>query len=102
MLPGSASLTVPRAAASPPSSPLQVFIPEERWGPMSHLPLAQEALRCLLDRALGAAEALAADPGNARVAARLAGLWDSFATVNTYYSKLKVGVRVLGVNSGAP
>jgi hypothetical protein len=81
---------------------LQVFIPEERWGPMSHLPLAQEALRCLLDRALGAAEALAADPGNARVAARLAGLWDSFATVNTYYSKLKVGVRVLGVNSGAP
>lgn len=25
--------------------PPQVFIPEHKWGPMSHLPLAQEGLR---------------------------------------------------------
>lgn len=32
--------------ASP--SQLQVFIPEHRWGPMSHLPLAQESMREML------------------------------------------------------
>lgn len=56
---------------------------------MSHLPLAQDAMRELLDGACAAAEGLAADPSNARLAARLEGLWESFATVNTYYTQLK-------------
>lgn len=29
-------------------APCQVFIPEHRWGPMSHLPLAQESMRAML------------------------------------------------------
>ena len=28
----------------------QVFVPEHRWGPMSHLPLAQDAMREMLDQ----------------------------------------------------
>lgn len=31
-----------------PACLCQVFIPEHRWGPMSHLPLAQESMRAML------------------------------------------------------
>lgn len=142
-------------------SQLQVFIPEHRWGPMSHLPLAQESMREMLtqltqavgatslrpagvcffvlllllstclphaellhfqrrlhvhDFACGATpaplhrpvsafvcawhhplrlsvlqtDALAADPSNSRLAARVSTLWRSFSFVNSFYIKLKV------------
>ena len=114
---------------------LKVFIPEHKWGPMSHLPLAQasalrsasarawlrcsqhpspslrllhtlknkknadtsppphpqEALRHLLARLGDTTAALAASPGNARLAARAREEWRAFKTVNTFYTNLKVG-----------
>lgn len=68
---------------------LKVFIPEHKWGPMSHLPLAQEALRHLLSQMADSAAALAADPSNSRVAARLREQWRSFRAVNDFYLDLK-------------
>jgi hypothetical protein len=70
----------------------KVFVPEHKWGPMSHLPLAQEAMRAMLHRAAAAADGLAREPGNARLAAALRAHWASFAAVNTFYSHLKAEV----------
>ena len=68
---------------------LKVFIPEHKWGPMSHLPLAQEALRALLLRITDAAAALAEDPSNSRLATSLHSHWATFTTINTFYSTIK-------------
>ncbi|PSC70111.1 C4-dicarboxylate ABC transporter [Micractinium conductrix] len=68
---------------------LKVFIPEHKWGPMSHLPLAQEGLRHLLDQLCDSASALAADPSNTRVALRLSEQWRAFRTINDFYLTLK-------------
>ena len=38
-----------------------------------------------------AAGGLAADPGNARLAGRVRGLWQAFTAINSNYIKLKVG-----------
>ena len=58
---------------------------------MSHLPLSHDALRELLDQMQAAAGGLAADPGNARLAGRVRGLWQAFTAINSNYIKLKVG-----------
>ena len=68
---------------------LKVFIPEHKWGPMSHLPLAQDAMRELLRRIVLAADDLADDPSNTRIAASLKNSWATFTTVNTFYSTIK-------------
>lgn len=68
---------------------LKVFIPEHKWGPMSHLPLAQEGLRHLLAQLTDSASALAADPANGRLAARLSEQWRAFTAINDFYLGLK-------------
>jgi len=68
---------------------LKVFIPEHKWGPMSHLPLAQDAMRALLDHITTSAAALADAPSNGRLAAKFMAQWRTFTTVNTFYSTLK-------------
>lgn len=68
---------------------LKVFIPEHKWGPMSHLPLAQESFRQMLGHVVATAEALAADPSNGRLLSKLRAQWRTFTGVNTFYSTLK-------------
>ena len=68
---------------------LKVFIPEHKWGPMSHLPLFQDAARALLDRIKSTAEALAEEPGNTRLRSSLKNSWINFTTINTFYSTIK-------------
>jgi len=68
---------------------LKVFIPEHKWGPMSHLPLFQEAARNLLDRIGTTTEALAEDPSNRRLISSLRNSWTNFTTINTFYSTIK-------------
>ncbi|KAL4537156.1 hypothetical protein Ndes2526B_g04932 [Nannochloris sp. 'desiccata'] len=68
---------------------LKVFIPEHKWGPMSHLPLFQEAARTLLARIGTTTEALAEDPSNTRLLSSLKNSWTNFTTINTFYSTIK-------------
>lgn len=68
---------------------LKVFVPEHKWGPMAHLPLAQEALRALLQQLTDAVDALASNPSNTKLAERVAYLWRCFAHVNAAYIRLK-------------
>lgn len=68
---------------------LKVFTPEHKWGPMSHLPLAQEAMRELLHRIVNTADGLAEDPFNSRMVASLKSNWSTFTTVNTFYFTIK-------------
>lgn len=68
---------------------LKVFVPEHRWGPLSQLPLAQEAMRALLHRTTKGAQSLAEVPGSARLLTSLRSSWNSFTTINTHYSILK-------------
>ncbi len=68
---------------------LKVFIPEHKWGPMSHLPLFQESARTLLARIGKTTEALAEDPANARLRSSLQASWVNFTTINTFYSTIK-------------
>lgn len=67
----------------------KVFIPEHKWGPMSHLPIAQDAMRALLARITSSADALAEAPNNHRLRAALEGQWNTFTTINTFYSTIK-------------
>jgi hypothetical protein len=68
---------------------LKVFIPEHKWGPMSQLPLAQEAMRAMLAKVQTTAEHLAERPNNGRLAAALRSQWATFAGVNEFYCGLK-------------
>ena len=68
---------------------LKVFVPEHRWGPLSQLPLAQEAMRSLVKRVTKASHSLAEAPGNARLLASMRSSWRSFVAINTHYSVLK-------------
>jgi hypothetical protein len=68
----------------------QVFVPEKKWGPMSHLPLAQDAQRWMLASVQQTLEALKAAPENARLVAKLRDVWRTFATVNAAYIDMKV------------
>jgi tellurite resistance protein len=68
---------------------LKVFIPEHKWGPMSHLPLFQDAARNLLARIGTTTEALAEDPSNTRLKSSLRTSWTNFTTINTFYSTIK-------------
>jgi tellurite resistance protein len=70
-------------------SRLKVFIPEHKWGPMSHLPLFQEAARTLLARIGTTTESLAEDQGNTRLVSSLKSSWTAFTTMNTFYSTMK-------------
>jgi tellurite resistance protein TehA-like permease/glutaredoxin len=70
-------------------SRLKVFIPEHKWGPMSQLPLAQDAMREMLYKLEKTAESIASNPGNKRLIASLRSQWKTFATVNKFYSGLK-------------
>lgn len=68
---------------------LKVFIPEHKWGPMSQLPLAQEALRAMLEKIHTTSENLASSPNNTRLLSALKSQWSTFASVNDFYSGLK-------------
>lgn len=68
---------------------LKVFIPEHKWGPMSHLPLAQDAMRELLHKVVDAGQGLAADPSNARLRTALRTHWATYTAVNTFYCTIK-------------
>lgn len=68
---------------------LKVFIPEHKWGPMSHLPLAQDAMREMLRMIVTTAEGLALDPSNSRLSAVLRSQWATYTAVNTFYSTIK-------------
>ena len=68
---------------------LKVFIPEHKWGPMSQLPLAQESMRAMLEKILHTAENLASNPNNSRLLFALKSQWNTFASVNEFYSGLK-------------
>lgn len=67
----------------------RVFIPEAKWGPMSHLPLAQDAMRELVGRCEAAAGALAATPGNTRLLGALRASWRQITDINTFYATIK-------------
>lgn len=68
---------------------LKVFIPEHKWGPMSQLPLAQEAMRAMLEKIVVSAENLAENASNPRLLATLQSQWKTFAAVNKFYCGLK-------------
>lgn len=69
---------------------VQVFIPEHKWGPMSHLPLAHEAQRFMMESILKTVSALKQSPGNKRLTNKVKEEWRTFATVNSAYIDMKV------------
>lgn len=68
---------------------LKVFIPEHKWGPMSQLPLAQDAMRAMLEKIETTSSNLAANPNSSRLLSTLKSQWTTFASVNEFYSGLK-------------